>query len=52
MTSVTQSFYIGDKIEQALDDVEAYENGTKKPALLNDKSQWYEMHKPFEVESW
>ena len=52
MTSVTQSFYIRDKIEQALDDIEAYENGTKKPALLNDKSRWYEEHKQFEVESW
>ena len=52
MTSVTQSFYIGDEIEQALDDIEAYEDGTKKPELLNDKSRWYEEHKPFEVEEW
>lgn len=52
MTSVTQSFYIRDKVEQALNDIEAYEDGTKKPELLNDKSQWYEKHKPFEVESW
>lgn len=52
MTSVTQSFYIRDKVEQALNDIEAYEDGTKKPVLLNDKSQWYETHKPFEVESW
>lgn len=52
MTNVTQSFYIRDKVEQALNDIEAYENGTKKPALLNDKSRWYEDHKPFEIESW
>lgn len=52
MTSVTQSFYIRDKVEQALNDIEAYEDGTKKPELLNDKSQWYEENKPFEVESW
>lgn len=52
MTSVTQSFYIRDKVEQALNDIEAYENGTKKPELLNDKSRWYEENKPFEVESW
>lgn len=52
MTSVTQSFYIRDKVEQALNDIEAYENSTKKPALLNDKSRWFEEHKPFEVESW
>ena len=52
MTSVTQSFYIRDKVEQTLNDIEAYENGTKKPELLNDKSRWYEEHKPFEVESW
>ena len=52
MTSVTQSFYIRDKIEQALNDIESYEDGTKKPELLNDKSQWFEEHKPFEVESW
>lgn len=52
MTSVTQSFYIRDKVEQALNDIEAYEDGTKKPELLNDKSQWFEEHKPFEVESW
>lgn len=52
MTNVTQSFYIRDKIEQALNDIEAYENGTKKPVLLNDKSQWFEENKPFEVESW
>lgn len=52
MTSVTQSFYIRDKVEQALNDIEAYENGTKNPELLNDKSQWYEEHKPFEIESW
>jgi len=52
MTSVTQSFYIRDKVEKALNDIEAYENGTKKPELLNDKSQWYEEHKPFSVESW
>lgn len=52
MTSVTQSFYIRDKVEQALNDIEAYENSTKKPELLNDKSQWYEENKPFEVESW
>ena len=52
MTSVTQSFYIRDKVEQALNDIEAYENGTKKPELLNDKSQWYEENKPFEVEEW
>lgn len=52
MTNVTQSFYIRDKVEQALNDIEAYESGTKKPELLNDKSRWYEEHKPFEVESW
>lgn len=52
MTSVTKSFFIRDKVEQALNDIEAYENGTKKPELLNDKSQWYEEHKPFSVESW
>lgn len=52
MTNVTQSFYIRDKVEQALNDIEAYENGTKKPELLNDKSRWYEENKPFEVESW
>lgn len=52
MTNVTQSFYIRDNVEQALNDIEAYENGTKKPELLNDKSQWYEEHKPFEIESW
>lgn len=52
MTSVTQSFYIRDKIEQALNNIEAYEDGTKKPELLNDKSQWFEENKPFEVESW
>jgi len=52
MTSVTQSFYIRDKVEKALNDIEAYEDGTKKPELLNDKSQWYEEHKPFSVESW
>lgn len=52
MTNVTQSFYIRDKVEQALNDIEAYENGTKKPVLLNDKSRWFEEHKPFEVESW
>ena len=52
MTSVTQSFYIREKVEQALDDIEAYENGTKKPELLNDKSRWYEENKPFEVEEW
>ena len=52
MTSVTQSFYIRDKVEQSLNDIEAYENGTKKPELLNDKSQWFEENKPFEVESW
>lgn len=52
MTNVIQSFYIRDKVEQALNDIEAYENGTKKPELLNDKSRWYEMNKPFEVESW
>lgn len=52
MTSVTQSFYIGDKIEQALNDIEAYEDGTKKPELLNDKSRWFEEHKQFEVEEW
>ena len=47
-----QSFYIRDKIEQALNNIEAYEDGTKKPELLNDKSQWFEENKPFEVESW
>lgn len=52
ITSVTQSFYIRDKVENALNDIEAYENGTKKPVLLNDKSPWYEKNKPFEVESW
>lgn len=52
MTSVTQSFYIRDKVEQALNDIEEYENGTKKPELLNDKSRWYEENKPFEIESW
>lgn len=52
MTNVTQSFYIRDKVEQALNDIEAYEDGTKKPELLNDKSQWYEENKPFSVESW
>ena len=52
MTSVTQSFYIRDKVEQALNDIEEYENGTKNPVLLNDKSRWFEEHKPFEVESW
>lgn len=52
MTSVTQSFYIREKVEQALNDIEAYENGTKKPVLLNDKSRWFEEHKPFEIESW
>ena len=52
MTSVTQSFYIRDKVEQALNDIESYENGTKKPVLLNDKSQWYEENKTFEIESW
>ena len=52
MTSVTQSFYIRDKVEQLLNDIEEYENGTKKPELLNDKSEWYETHKPFSVESW
>lgn len=52
MTSVTQSFYIRENVEQALNDIEAYENGTKKPELLNDKSRWYEDNKPFEVESW
>lgn len=52
MTSITQSFYIRDKVEQTLNDIEVYENGTKKPELLNDKSQWYEEHKPFEIESW
>lgn len=52
MTNVTQSFYIRDKVEQALNNIEAYEDGTKKPELLNDKSRWYEEHKPFEVESW
>ena len=52
MTSVTQSFYIREKVEQALNDIEAYENGTKKPVLLNDKSRWFEEHKQFEVESW
>ena len=52
MTSVTQSFYIRDKVEQALNYIEAYENGTKKTELLNDKSRWYEDHKPFEIESW
>lgn len=52
MTSVTQSFYIREKVEQALNDIEEYENGTKKPELLNDKSRWYEENKAFEVESW
>lgn len=52
MTSVTQSFYIRDKVEQALNDIEAYESGTKKTSLLNDKSRWYEENKSFEVESW
>lgn len=52
MTNVTQSFYIRDKVEQAFNDIESYENGTKKPELLNDKSRWFEMHKPFEVEEW
>lgn len=52
MTNVTQSFYIRDKVEQALNDIEAYENGTKNPELLNDKSRWFEENKHFEVEEW
>ena len=50
MSGVVQDFALREDVEQALNDIEAYENGTKRPVLLNDKSEWYEDHKPFEVE--
>lgn len=50
MSGVIQDFALREEVEQALNDIEAYENGTKRPVLLNDKSEWYESHKPFEVE--
>lgn len=52
MSGVVQDFALREDAQQALNDIEAYENGTKRPALLNDKSRWYEENKPFEVESW
>lgn len=50
MSGVANDFALREDVEQALNDIEAYENGTKRPELLNDKSEWYEEHKPFEVE--
>lgn len=50
MSGVANDFALREDVEQALNDIEAYENGTKRPVLLNDKSEWYEEHKPFEVE--
>ena len=50
MSGVVQDFALREDVQQALNDIEAYENGTKRPALLNDKSEFYEEHKPFEVE--
>lgn len=50
MSGVVNDFALREGVEQALSDIEAYENGTKRPELLNDKSEWYENHKPFEVE--
>lgn len=50
MSGVANDFALREEVEQALNDIEAYENGTKRPVLLNDKSEWYESHKPFEVE--
>ena len=50
MSGVIQDFALREEVEQALNDIESYEQGTKRPVLLNDKSEWYEDHKPFEVE--
>lgn len=50
MSGVVNDFALREDVEQALNDIEDYENGTKRPVLLNDKSEWYEDHKPFEVE--
>lgn len=50
MSGVVNDFALREDVEQALNDIEAYENGTKRPVLLNDKSEWYEEHKPFSVE--
>lgn len=50
MSGVTNDFALREDVEQSLNDIVAYENGTKRPELLNDKSEWYEDHKPFEVE--
>jgi len=51
MSGVIQDFALREEVEQALNDIESYEQGTKRPVLLNDKSEWYEEHKPFEVET-
>lgn len=50
MSGVANDFALREDVEQALNDIEAYENGTKRPVLFNDKSEWYEDHKAFEVE--
>lgn len=50
MSGVANDFALREDVEQALNDIEAYKNGTKRPELLNDKSEWYEDNKPFEVE--
>lgn len=51
MSGVVQDFALREEVEQSLNDIESYEQGTKRPVLLNDKSEWYEEHKPFEVET-
>ena len=50
MSGVVQYFALREDVEQALTDIEEYESGTKRPELLNAKSEWYENNKPFEVE--
>ena len=39
MSGIVNDFALREDVEQALNDIEAYENGTKRPVLLNDKSR-------------
>jgi len=50
MGGVMNNFELRDLIDNTLQDIDDYETGKKQPPILNDKSDWYEMHKPFEVE--
>lgn len=50
MDGVMNNFELRDLIENTLQDIDDYETGKKQPPILNDKSDWYETHKPFSIE--